>query len=138
MSEQKPDMSKVVVGTMVRYRGGEEAEVREVQEGLGFPFCTGIGIWHTADGLCCLLGEYYRKYDIIEIISHPTANVESPDAGDRMSVPCEEKASLRDLFAMAALCGFTANPDTCSSLNEETTATLCYKSADAMLKARSK
>lgn len=44
--------------------------------------------------------------------------------------------SLRDWFAGMALQGYTANPETCSRLDNVTTAKLSYEAADAMLKAR--
>lgn len=129
MSEQKPDMSKVIVGTRVRYRSGDEAEVTDVRKGEKNPFCTDNGIWHNADGSCCV--KNFFKYDIIEIISHPTATEDERDDGvvdevhlqspepTPLAAPCDEKASMRDMLAMAALTGFLAHGETvgrCSAM----------------------
>jgi len=133
MSEQKPDMSNVVVGTMVRHRNGDVADVTHVLEGSVLPIRTGLGFWHKDNGVCAGIEDQYRQYDIIKIISHPPANKEANDTVAVEKVPCDEKASLRDLFAMSALTGLIS-----AGAGLDDAARWSYTTADAMLEARSK
>lgn len=48
----------------------------------------------------------------------------------------KNQPSLRDLFAMAALQGLLANPETNTGYGRETYASIAYGHADDMLKAR--
>lgn len=48
----------------------------------------------------------------------------------------KNQPTLRDLFAMAALQGLLANPETNTGYGRETYASIAYGHADDMLKAR--
>jgi hypothetical protein len=93
------DMSKVKIGTRVKYRSGKPSVITHVIVSSGIPFCTDYVIWHKPDGSCCV--DTLPEYDIVEIIEDAVRPTQPAKPPRKRSAPLYgELLNERELLKM--------------------------------------